>query len=310
MPCLTLLLPPTRRCAAAALPALLAKRLGRATRFQKESGEAAQLARHVHAVPPPFAPAALSRLAEGSAQMDVADVQAACWLRADPAHIRPDINGARLLGVGQTLGLSQVDVAALLPALRPLFGDLGMTLDAPHPERWYVRVQPDAQLPAFASPDVALGEDVFEHIPDGLQARRWRSLQNEVQIVLHHHPHNAARSAAGQVPINSLWFWGAGRLPQRMQSAYTAMYSDDPVLQGAAACMQTPCYSPTTLAGCPSSSLIDLRMLRDRQHLVEHWLLPASAHEVLFDFADGVQFHLHPRQGLRVWRKPLHCFPI
>ena len=303
---LTLLLPPTQRCAAAALPALLAKRLGRADRVQLEAGEFAQLARHLQAVPAPFAPAALARLADANDS----DADAVCWLRADPAHIRPDINGARLLGVGQTLGLSQADVAALLPALRPLFGDLGMTLDAPHPERWYVRVQPGAELPVFASPDVALGDDVFEHLPDGLQARRWRSLLNEIQIILHHHPHNAARIAAGQVPINSVWFWGGGRLPHSLHSEYSVIYSDDAVMQGGAIHMRVPCHSPTALAACSASALVDLRMLRDMQQLVDHWLVPASTQAVLFDFADGVQFSLHPRQWLRFWRQPVSRFAV
>jgi hypothetical protein len=37
----------------------------------------------------------------------------------------------------------------------------------------------------------------------------------EAQMTLHGHPLNAAREAAGQRPINSVWFWGCGAMPTR-----------------------------------------------------------------------------------------------
>ena len=40
-----------------------------------------------------------------------------------------------------------------------------------------------------------------------------RMLLNEVQVLLHQHPLNAARQTRGLPPVNSVWFWGAGRLP-------------------------------------------------------------------------------------------------
>ena len=89
-------------------------------------------------------------------------------------HLRAGINGVVLLGTGEALGLDETDSAAFLPALKPLFGDAGFELDAPHPARWYLRLPREAKLPAFASPGIALGDDVFEHAPEGPEARRWR----------------------------------------------------------------------------------------------------------------------------------------
>src|SRR3546814_8075493 len=90
-------------------------------------------------------------------QMDAGDAAGAAWLRADPSYVRPDINGARLLAIGAALGMDEEDRTAFLPALRPLFGDAGFPIDAPHPSRWYLRLPPGAKLPAFAEPDDALG---------------------------------------------------------------------------------------------------------------------------------------------------------
>jgi hypothetical protein len=74
----------------------------------------------------------------------------------------------------------------LLPALRPLFGDAGFSLDAPHPSRWYLRVPRDSRLPEFATPEEVLGEDLFAHLPQGDLGRRWRALLTEAD---HHWGH-------------------------------------------------------------------------------------------------------------------------
>ena len=302
---LTLLLPPTQRFAGVALPTALARALGRADRVMHEAGGDAQLARHFRLLPDRWSQAALTRVAD----TDEADARPNSWLRADPAYIRPDINGARLLGIGATLGIDQTDLDALLPALRPLFGDTGFTLDAPRPSRWYLRLPREAKLPAFASPDDALGDDVFEHIPDAPEARRWRVLSSEAQVVLHNHPHNAARLAAGKVPINSLWFWGGGLLPDSIACDSPTLYSDDVLLQGIARIGKLAAVPLDAFTDFDADALVDLRQLRDARMLVERCLLPAAAsatkREVVFDFADGHVFILQSGQRWRFWRKPL-----
>jgi hypothetical protein len=215
-----------------------------------------------------------------------------------------------LLGIGARLGLEQADVDALLPALRPLFGDAGFTLDAPHTSRWYLRLPRDAQLPAFASPDDALGDDVFEHRLDGPQARRWRTLESEAQVMLHNHPRNAERLAAGKPAINSLWFWGGGLLPDSIAGDLPTLYSDDVLLHGVA---RVGKLGAMPLTACTNvdidDALLDLRDQRDTRNLIERWLLPAAMtatkRDVLFDFADGDVFTLRANQRWRLWRKPL-----
>src|SRR3546814_9323765 len=109
--------------------------------------------------------------------------------------------------------MDEEDRTAFLPALRPLFGDAGFPIDAPHPSRWYLRLPHGAKLPAFAEPDDALGADLFDHLAEGSEGRRWRVLLGEAQVVLHNHPRNARRAEQGRPPVNSLWYWGGGVLP-------------------------------------------------------------------------------------------------
>lgn len=302
---LTLLLPASARFAGIALPPALAGRLGRAERAQREVGEPAQLARHFDLLPRGWPSAALTRLLDAGED----DARSATWLRADPAYIRPDINGARLLGIGANLGMTQADADALLPALRPLFGDAGFQLDAPHPTRWYLRLPAGTPLPAFTAPEEALGDDVFEHIPSEASARRWRLLESEIQITLHNHPHNAVRLAAGRVPVNALWFWGGGCLPDAVSCHAPTVYSEDPAVRGAALCGKLKGMSlPASLLEIETAALVDLRSQRDVRALVENWLAPAAmraaSREVMLDFADGQTFALRPGQRWRFWRRP------
>ena len=111
----TLLLPLRSRFAGQALPATFAKALAQADRETGDTGERAQLRRHFQLIPDHWPIAALTR------QRDAGDAAQSSWLRVDPAHVAPDMGGARMLSHGEALALTAEDVAQLLPALRPLF---------------------------------------------------------------------------------------------------------------------------------------------------------------------------------------------
>ncbi len=293
----------------------LAKTLGRADALARQpEGRAAQLSRHFSSVPAHWAPAALTR------QVDVGDAAGSAWLRADPAHVRPDINGARLLGIGERLSLSQADVDALLPALKPVFGDSGFALDAPTPSRWYLRLLREAKFPQFSAPDEALGEDLFEHQPDGPESRRWRALLNEVQIVLHNHPWNTQRAERGLVSINALWVWGGGVLPDRVTAAVAQVRSEDDLLQALMRVAGGEAQTlPADFASVPVvvDTLVDLRHGRDFAALQRDWLLPAveavrsgALATLTIDAADGSGLRLAKSQRWRFWRKPWSPPPV
>lgn len=303
-----LLLPARERFGGQRLGEELARRFGRAER----TVEAADRAARVFDILPRGWP-----VAAATRQRDVGDAAHGAWLRADPVYVRPDINGARLLAYGRALSLSERDSAALLPALRPLFGDAGFPIDAPAPERWYVALPRETKLPRFVSPEQALGEDMFQHLPvgEGTEGRRWRALLSEAQVVLHNHPHNAARAAAGLAPINSLWFWGAGALPDRVHCDYAGVYSDDEALTafGAQAGIATGALPAGWNAPAgEGAQLFDLRAQRDLALIQRDWLQPlaqaldrGALARVAAICADGERFELARSQRWRFWRKPL-----
>lgn len=285
----------------------LAKMFGRADALAPaESGRDAQLLRHFVSMPARWAPAAMTR------QIDAGDAAGAAWLRADPAHVRPDINGARLLGIGERLSLSQDDVDALIPALKPVFGDSGFVLDAPAPARWYLRLPREAKLPQFSAPDDALGEDLFEHQPDGPEGRRWRALLNEMQIVLHNHPWNAQRVERSLVPINALWIWGGGVLPDRVTAEAGLACSDDDLVRASMRLAGGEAMRlPQAFGGTDAGTIVlhDVRGYRDLAALQRDWLLPAAdairtgtLDSLVLDAADGSRLRIAKAQRWRIWR--------
>lgn len=296
MPTLSLLLPERRRYAGQPLSPAVARALARADALPEgEAGERAQLLRHFDLLPRGWPMAAITR------SLDADDAHLHTWLRADPAHVRPDMTGARVLAVGE-LGLSVEEADALVAPLRTLFGDAGFPISAPHPARWYLALPREAKLPAFSPPEAVLGDDLFSHLPDGPEGRRWRALLNEAQILLHNHPVNQARAAAGRITANSLCFWGAGRLPDQVRCAVPHVVSVDAGVTALA-----------RLAGANTDFsrqelLLDLRVEREWP-VVEKALLESLAGPlgggVLLDFADGARFALEPRQRWRFWRRPL-----
>ncbi|MFY2764980.1 phosphoglycerate mutase [Arenimonas sp. MALMAid1274] len=295
MPALTLLLPERRRFAGQPLAPDIGKALARADRLPDgETGERAQLLRHFGLLPRGWPMAAITR------QHDAGDAHLHQWLRADPAHVRPDINGARVLAIGE-LGLEPQEAQALLRPLQPVFGDAGFQLSAPTPARWYLALPLEAKLPEFSPPEAVLGDDLLTHLPQGPEGRRWRALLNEAQVILHNHPVNQARAAAGKPTVNSLCFWGAGRLPDHVRSAASGVSSGDVEL-----------LSLAKLAGLDppreGAQLFDLRRLRQWPD-VEARLRPGLAElghdELQLDFADGARWSLRSGQRWRLWRSAM-----
>lgn len=302
----TLLLPARSRFPGGTLPAQVATALGRADRSGGEAGESAQLRRHFQVQPEPWSAAALTR------QVDAGDAAGSLWLRADPANVQPDMQGARLMASAETLRLEPADTAALLPALQPLFAGFGFQLDAPTPSRWYLRLPDDTPLPAFTAPDQALGDDLFEHLPEGDNGRRWRALLTEAQVALHQHPWNEQRLAQGRRAVNSLWFWGAGRLPQSVRTGHAQVRSRDALLQGLAAMAGVRVDGPGPDDSRAVDALVDLRQLRSLDQLTGEAIAPlldaigrGELRELLLDFEDGARFRIHRGQRWRFWKKPL-----
>lgn len=168
----------------------------------------------------PLPPAALTRRLDrpGDADGD--------WLRADPVDLSADL-GAVWLQPGARLDPESAPARELVE----LFAEEGLELDFPVPERGYIRL-PDSVDCRFQPPWALAGESMEHLLPAGADARRWRRLLNESQMLLHQHRGDAGADR----PPGTLWFWGSGGLPDRatVRARVSAMAGADPISRGLA----------------------------------------------------------------------------
>jgi hypothetical protein len=144
------------------------------------------------------------------------------WLRADPAHLH--LQRDRMLVAD--VRVRGEEASTLCVALNLHFAGQGMEFFAPHPQRWYVRL--DTPIRILTTPlSQAIGGDVRGAWPTGEDASRWHQVFNEIQMLLHAHPLNEAREARGELPINSVWFWGGGDAVAPLQKNFHSVSSDD-----------------------------------------------------------------------------------
>ncbi len=160
------------------------------------------------------------------------------WLRADPVAVQLMRNRLVLLA-GGAAAPSGEEAAQFVETLNRHFAADGLCFSAPHPWRWYLRL-PAAPALRTHSLAEAEGRDIRHFLPAGEDGARWRKRLNEAQMLLHAHPLNAAREAAGKPPVNSIWPWGGGTLSQPLAAPCDRLYGDDPLARGLAIAAAIP----------------------------------------------------------------------
>lgn len=171
----------------------------------------------------PVAPIAL--LGEGGAP------GADCWARADPVHLRVH-EDALLAADSGAIRISRAEAESMVESINAHFRG-SFTIFPLHPARWYAKL-PAAPDMSTTPLEAVRGRPIGLALPAGPEAMSWHRLMNEAQMLLHDHPVNAAREERGELPVNSLWFWGAGSMPQPDAAPFQLVAADDPLIRGLA----------------------------------------------------------------------------
>jgi hypothetical protein len=205
-------------------------------------------------------------------------LEAGIWLRADPVNLRLQRDQMLL----SLTAVSASEASELCAALSDYFAGQGMTFAAPHPQRWYMRLD---RLPDMHTTPLneVVGANVRGALPQGKDAAHWHQIFNELQMFLHAHPLNEAREARNELPINSLWLWGAGESVPASPICYTQVAADDELVQMFAAHAQAECVP-----------------------LGAHWQSVQGAQLLVFS---GLRLALQ-NGDLQTWREALQQFEI
>ncbi|WP_042264886.1 hypothetical protein [Paraburkholderia heleia] len=195
----------------------------------------------------PLAPYML--LADGGTPGD------ATWACVQPVHVRIAHDHLVLIDPA-SLELADSDAATLYTVARPLIEELGVRIEAPTPQRWYLSSAAFGTL-AGASPLRASGRNIEIWLPheahSGQRSRAWMKVQNEVQMAWFEHPVNEAREARGLPAVNSIWFHAQGAL-RAVTSPYARVRSDAAATRGLALAAKAEVgAAPATFAALAAS---------------------------------------------------------
>ncbi len=172
----------------------------------------------------PYLPAAALRIGAQGEQ------QTGRWLCIDPIHLRVE-RTQLIVQDPAALQLTQEEAAALAIDLAPLLDDLGhLSIATPH--EWHLHLHTESNIRTTPLAD-AIGLNGDQLMPKADNVKVWRRVLNEVQVTLHEHPINLARTARGLPAVNSLWPWGEGAL-DASQPNWNCIQADGALWQGLA----------------------------------------------------------------------------
>ena len=143
------------------------------------------------------------------------------WVRADPVHMRV-MRDRVVMAPADAFSVSREDAEALCRALNRHFAGR-MELRVLDGTRWCARLEGEIEVAGVPASAMA-GQEPSKFAGD--------ALLTEMQMLLHAQAENEAREARGEPAVNSVWLWGAGRLPSRTQGRWQSVTSDDPLPLG------------------------------------------------------------------------------
>jgi hypothetical protein len=135
-----------------------------------------------------------------------------CWyMHCDPVAIQPNRDHLMMLG-NDLLDISEQEAEQIISEINATYHDQPWQLLMLSPKQWVLELKSTPKINTHTLKTV-LGKKINEYLPTGEDAKTWHALLNELQMLLHTHPVNRTREANGLPTINSVWFWGEGKLP-------------------------------------------------------------------------------------------------
>ena len=239
---------------------------------------------------------------------------------ADPVNLQAGIDEI-ILNPAPITDLSKADTEELFQALNQHFAQDNWEFVVSDTGNGYLKHQSTEHIQTSTLQEVC-GKSIFQYLPKSSNLN-WHTLQNEIQMLLHINPLNQSRELAGQLPINSLWFWGAGT-KHDFQHSITTIYSNENLAKITATAAN---ISQQTLDKLPEqlstqNQIIVLDQLyqpavQDQyqiwqntlQELENHYITPivnyCKKHKIQLSINDceGNEFIIKPKRSWKFWKK-------
>ena len=256
-----------------------------------------------------------------SAAVDGLEVGDNYWLRADPVHFVMQRDCFSLSEPAPLL-VKPAHATLMVASLNAHFAQDGLVFCIGKSGAWYLRMDKAAQI-TTTLPSVAMDKNVHHFMPQGVDSAKWKSILNEVQMLLHDHPANEARESSGEPVVNSVWLSGGGVMPafKALQHDVDLMMANDVLREGLATWANIACQPiPTNLDKVLQSTAQHVRIALPQSnhsqanHLDAAWFLPlfvALKNRQIEQLTLNLGFYekclvvvIKPLDAYKFWRKP------
>jgi hypothetical protein len=156
----------------------------------------------------------------------------AFFLCADPVYLRADIQQLYLFDSSQ-LNIQQREADVLVNLFNDYFNSEGFVLESSTCDQWHLRLMRSPPIKTHSIRTVR-GKDIKAYLPTGKHAMYWQRLLNEAQMLFHDIEPNKRRVTRREMPVNSLWLYGAGTLPKLDNTPWKIVWANDPLARGLA----------------------------------------------------------------------------
>jgi len=143
---------------------------------------------------------------------------------ADPIYLEVGMNDVTL--THKITDLTDDEAKELIEILNNHFAQDGLKFIFGSNQCWYVLFADNESVQSHDLDSVLL-QNIADKLAQSEQ-RNWQVIQNETQMLLHSSDINQQREIAGLKPVNSLWFWGAGK-PQVSELEVGKIYSSNEI---------------------------------------------------------------------------------
>ena len=183
----------------------------------------------------PFPAAALSLLASDQY------TEHGFWFHVDPVHLQADVDHA-ILRDTHGLDLTQQESESLIEELNEHFKDDGIHFLIADKDSWFLNISDHEKVSTTPLNEV-ISRNVYSFMPEGEDALFWKKFMNEVQMLMFQSQVNEQREQNNKLPVNGVWLWGEGALPDRTELQAMEVYSQYSLVKGLSTLNNLNCHS-------------------------------------------------------------------
>lgn len=153
------------------------------------------------------------------------------WLHLQPMHFVAGLDRLTAVVLHGASDVTRAELVELEPTIGAHLRTAGMHLVTTAHDDWLVHSDHALDVQT-ATPDSAAASPLEQAMPQGRDSPALRRLMTELQMLLHEHPVNVARSRRGVPEINAVWFHGGGELRELQCHSLPQAFGDDLYLRG------------------------------------------------------------------------------